>query len=206
MEKNIKRKCVCIHTHTYKGFVVVQLLTHVWFFLTPWTAACQAYLYIYICMLRCVMLIRLVVSDSSTPGTGAHQAPLSIEILQVRIREWVVMPCSRGSSQPRNWTDVSCIAGGFFTSWAPREAPWSQFSPVQSLSHVWLFPTPWTAAHQASLSITNSQSPPKPMSIVSVIPSNHLILCRPLLLLPSIFPNIRVFSNESALCIRWPKY
>ena len=63
-----------------------------------------------------------------------------------------------------------------------------------------------TAAYQASLSITNSQSLPKPMSIESVMPSNHLILCRPLLLLPSIFPNIRVFSNESALCIRWPKY
>ena len=65
--------------------------------------------------------------------------------------------------------------------------------------------TPWTAARQASLSITNSQSPPKLMSIESVMPSNHLILCHPLLL-PSIFPSIRVFSNESALCIRWPKY
>ena len=81
-----------------------------------------------------------------------------------------------------------------------------QFSSVQSLSCVQLFATPWTAAHQASLSITNSQSPPKPMSIVSVMPSNDLILCRPLLLLPSIFPSIRVFSNESGLCIRWPKY
>ena len=77
---------------------------------------------------------------------------------------------------------------------------------VQSLSHVWLFATPWIAAHQASLSITNSWSSPKPMSIESVMPSNHLILCRPLFLLPSIFPSIRVFSNESALHIRWPKY
>ena len=66
--------------------------------------------------------------------------------------------------------------------------------------------TPWTAARQASLSITNFQSPPKPMSIESVMPSNHLILCRSLLLLPSIFPSIRVFSNESALRIRWPEY
>ena len=81
-----------------------------------------------------------------------------------------------------------------------------QFSSVQSLSRVWLFATPWTIAHQASLSITNSQSPTKPMSIESVMPSNHLILCRLLLLLPSIFPSIRVFSNESALRIRWPKY
>ena len=85
---------------------------------------------------------------------------------------------------------------------------WSyvQLSSVQSLSHVWLFVTPWTAAHQASLSITNSKSLTKPMSIESVMPSSHLILCRPLLLLPSICPSIRVFSNESALHIRWPKY
>ena len=74
------------------------------------------------------------------------------------------------------------------------------------LSRVWLFATLWIAAHKASLSITNSRSPPKPMSIKSVMPSNHLILCRPLLLLPSIFPRIRVFSNESALRMRWPKY
>ena len=79
-------------------------------------------------------------------------------------------------------------------------------SSVQSLSHVQLLATPWTAARQASLSITNSQSLPKLMSIDSVMPSSHLILCRPLLLLPSIFPSIRVFSNESALHIRWPKY
>ena len=81
-----------------------------------------------------------------------------------------------------------------------------QFNSVQSLSHVRFFATPWTAAHQASLSITNSQNPHKPMSIESVMPSNHLILCHPLLLLPSIFPSIRVFSNEAALCISWPKY
>ena len=81
-----------------------------------------------------------------------------------------------------------------------------QFSSVQLLHHVLLFATPWTAACQASLSITNSQSPPKPMSIESMMPSNHLILYRPLLLLPSIFPNIRVFANESALLIRCPKY
>ena len=77
---------------------------------------------------------------------------------------------------------------------------------VQSLSRVWLFATPWTTAHQAFLFITNSRSLTKFMSIVSVMPSKHLILCRPHLLLPSIFPSIRVFSNESALHIRWPKY
>ena len=80
---------------------------------------------------------------------------------------------------------------------------WAVF---QLLSHVWLFVTPWTATCQASLSFTISQSLPKLMSIESVIPSNHLILCHPLLLLPSIFPSIRVFSNESALHMSWPKY
>ena len=90
--------------------------------------------------------------------------------------------------------------------WGLKEWGLLPFSSVQSLSHVRLFATPWTATHQASLSITNSRSPPKHMSIESVMPSIHLILCRPLLLLPSIFPSIRVFSNESALCIRWPKY
>ena len=80
------------------------------------------------------------------------------------------------------------------------------FSSVQLLSHVQLFATLWTAACQASLSIIKSRSPPKTMSIESVMPSNHLILCRPLLLLPYIFPSIRVFFKESALHIRWPKY
>ena len=81
-----------------------------------------------------------------------------------------------------------------------------QFSSVQSLSHVQLFVTQWPAARQASLSITNFQSLLKFMSVKSVMPSNHLILCQLLLLPPSIFPSIRVFSNESVLCIRWPKY
>ena len=81
-----------------------------------------------------------------------------------------------------------------------------QFSSVQSLSHVRLFATPWTAACQVSLSITNSQSLLKLNSIESLMPSNHLILCRQFLLWPSIFPNISVFSNESVLHIRWPKY
>ena len=82
-----------------------------------------------------------------------------------------------------------------------------QFSSVtQSLSRIHLFATPWTTARQASLSITNSRSLPKLLSIESVMPSGHLILYRPLLLQPSVFPNIRVFSNESTLRIRWPKY
>ena len=81
-----------------------------------------------------------------------------------------------------------------------------QFRSVQSLCHVQLFETPWTAAHQASLSITNSQTLLKLMSTEWVMPSTHLILCHTLLFLPSVFPSIRVFSDESALCIRWPKY
>ena len=124
------------------------------------------------------------------------------------------MPCSRGSS----WSRIKpmslispALANAFFTTKSTWGASielyvWYQFSSVQSLSHVWLFVTPWTAAGQASLSITNSRSLPKLTSIESVMPSDHLILCRPLLLLPSIFPSIRVFSNESALHIRWPKY
>ena len=90
--------------------------------------------------------------------------------------------------------------------WSVAGLIYFQFSSVQSLSRVRLFTTPWTAARQASLSITNSQSLPNVMSIESVMPSNHLILCWPLLLLPSNFPSIRDFSNEPALHIRWPKY
>ena len=84
--------------------------------------------------------------------------------------------------------------------------PYLGFSSVLLLSRVWLFAIPWTAASQASLSITNSQSLLKLMSIQSAIPSNHFVLCRPLLLLPPISPSIRVFSNESTLRMRWPKY
>ena len=132
------------------------------------------------------------------PWTVDQQSPLSMKILQARILEWVAIPSFRGSSQSRYQTQVPCTAGAFFTIWAT--------SPVQSLSPVQLLATPWAAAHQASLSIANSWSLLKLMSTESVIPSNHLILCHPLLLLPSIFPSIRVFSNESVLPIRWPKY
>ena len=166
---------------------------------------------------------------------------------------WVAFPFSRGSSQPRDQTQVSCIAGGFFTSWATREGKnqkgrdkniintgydfrYKKFKiriftensivfpyifpyishifynsnkkepginltkdeedlSVHSLSHVWLFATPWITAHQASLSITNSRSSPKLMCIESVMPSSHLILCCPLLLLPPILPSIRVSTE-----------
>ena len=92
-----------------------------------------------------------------------------------------------------------------FYEWIYLCTSLSSIQSVQSLSHVQLFVTPWSAGCLASVSIINSWSPPKPMSIEPVMPSNHLILCRPLLLLHSIFPSVRVFSNESALCVRWPK-
>ena len=117
---------------------------------------------------------------------------------------------------PANTGNAGCIPGSGRFPWRRKWQSTSVFLPrkshgqrslssVQSLSRVRLFATPWTAAHQASLSNTNSQSLLKLTSIKSMRPSNHLILCRPLLLLPSIFPSIRVFSNESVLCIRWPK-
>ena len=104
--------------------------------------------------------------------------------------------------------DYNCIWGFFYLNliWSIIRSYYWTFSSVQSLSCVRLFATPWIAARQASLSITNSRSLLRLTSIESVMPSNHLILCHPLLLLPSIFPSIRVFSNEPALCIRWPKY
>ena len=101
--------------------------------------------------------------------------------------------------------NISMIYPSIYISYIPYKLNFS-ISSVEPLSCIWFFATPWSAARQASLSITNSWSPPKPMSIESVMPSNHLILCHPLLLLPSIFPSIRIFSNESALHFRWPKY
>ena len=101
-------------------------------------------------------------------------------------------------------------SAGLAEGWRPRHRHtrliWCLFSSVQSLSCVQLFAVPWSAAHQAPLSITNSQSLLKLMSIASVMPSNHLILCHPLLLPPSVFPSIRVFPVDLVLCIRWPKY
>ena len=97
---------------------------------------------------------------------------------------------------PTDWLTIPFFSPGLYL----------QFNSVRSLSCVRLFLTPWIAAHQASLSITNCWSSPKLMSIESVMPSNHLVLCHPLLLLPSIFPSIRVFFNKLALRMRWPKY
>ena len=167
--------------------------------------------------------------DCSPAGSSVHG------ILQARILEWVSISFSRGSSQPRNWTWVSCIAGRFFTNWAMREAHihthtyickilfmlllcfklsttfYSSEDKVQNslllFSHsvVSNSVTPWTAACQASLSFTTSQSLLKLMPIESMMLSNHLMLCCPLLL-PSIFLSTRDFSSDLALRIRWPKY
>ena len=118
------------------------------------------------------------------------------------------MPSSRGSSWLRNQTHVSCVfctGRRILYHWATWEAQRNAFSSVQSLSHVRLFATAWIA-RQASLSITNCQNSLKLMSIESVMASSHFILCRPLLLLPPIPPSIRVFSSESNLHIKWPKY
>ena len=127
---------------------------------------------------------------------------------------WFLLPFARQSLRP--WekcflcysTSILGFLSHYFSFHSGRAFIFSrnQFGSVQLLSSVWLFVTPWTAACQASLSITNCQSLPKPMSIELVMPSNHYILCCPLLLLPSIFSIIRVFSDEPALCIRWPKY
>ena len=147
-------------------------------------------------------------------------------ILQARILEWVAIPSSRGGSkgfwQVLHLSLESFISHTFFppisnTTFQFRTSSASslnhcnnicliQFSPVQLLSHIRFFATPWTAAHQASMTTTNSQSSHKLMCNELVMPSNHLILCRPLPLLPSIPPSIRDFSNESTLCMRWPKH
>ena len=135
------------------------------------------YMNAYSVTLSCLTLCDFM--DCSPPGSSVPG------ICQARILECGVIFSSRESSWSRDWTQVSS---------------------VQSLSCVQLFATPWIAACQASLSITNSRSSLKLMSIRLVMPSSHLILCHPLLLLPSIFPSIRVFSNKSTLRMRWPKY
>ena len=115
---------------------------------------------------------------------------------------WEIPQAEKPGGLQSMWSKT--VRGDWVTDTGPP--PELQFSSVQSLSRVHIFATPWTAARQASLSITNSQSLLKLMSIESLMPSNHLILCCPLVLLPSISPRIRVFSNESVLHIGWPKY
>ena len=144
----------------------------------------------------------------ATLWTVMHVVLLSLGFSRQE-NEWVAMPSSRGSSWLRDQTHVSCVfctGRQILYHWATWEAQRKALSSVQSLSRVWLFATPWITARQASLSSTNSQSSPKLMPIELVMLSSHLILCHPHLLLPPIPPGIRVFSNESVLLIRWPKY
>ena len=152
-------------------------------------------MYVYSVIQSCPILCDPM--NCSVPGSSVHG------IFQARILEWGSMPSSKGSFWLKNWTHVSCISS--MDMWILYH--WDTWETcLSSLSFARLFATPWTAAPQASLSITYCQSLLKIMSIESLIPFNHLILCCPLLLLPSIIPSIRVFSNESVLCIRWLKY
>ena len=180
---------------TVEGFQFLQFLTKTcWVFL---------FLIVVVELLSCVQLFWYPM-DCSLLGSSVHG------ISQARILEWVAISFSRGSSWFRDQTHVSCIAGRFFTilyHWGTKPPFFSiLFFIVQFSSVAQSCVTPRTAAHLAFMSITSSWSLLKPMSIKSVMPSNHFILCCSLLLLPSIFPTIRVFSNESVLRIRWPKY
>ena len=143
-------------------------------------------------------------------GTLAHQALLSMEFSWPEYQSGLPCPplgdLPDPGIEPMSPASPELQVDSLPLSHQASLCTYVQFSSVQPLSRVRLFATPWIAAHQASLSITNSRNSPKLMSIESVMPSNYLILCHPLLLLPSIFPSIRVFSNGSVFCIRWPKY
>ena len=148
----------------------------------------------------CKLLCVCDLMDSSPPGS------LSMGCPKQECRSGLLFPPPEDLPDPGIENACPAISGVFFNNEPTGNPINSKFSSVQSLSHVRLFVTPGTAACQASLSITKSRNLLYLVSIESVMPSNHLILCHPLLLLPSIFPSIRVFSNESVPRIRWPKY
>ena len=177
----------CVLVFLYVSFwFVVQSVSPVRFSVTPRTAAHQASL-------------SFTISWSLLKFVSIESVMLSNHLILRNFLLIILLP-------PEKQRYLSQIKYHFIISCCPTEyLKIILFSSVQLLSRVWLFAIPWTAAHQAFLSITNSQSLPKFMSIESVMPSSHLILCHPLLLLPSIFPSIRVFSNKSALHIRWTK-
>ena len=161
-------------------------------------------MWLCVCMLSLVWLF-------AAPWTTACQAPLSMELS--RQENWSGLPFPPPWDFPDPGSNP-CLSWFLFwqpKSWLCPQNVWNyhlsvRFSSVQLLSRVRLFATPWITARQASLSITNSQSSLKLTSVESVMPSSHLVLCHPLFLLPPIPPSIRVFSNESTLCMRWPKY
>ena len=155
------------------------------------------------------------IMEPNLPGTSAWvsaSSPPGTVVQACSCLDWVGVSMQRGSGSKYTHALVSWYKAWWrtFPPWAGRTivTHWGlePFQSVQLLSHVWLFANSWTAAPQVSLSITNSWSLLKLMSIESVMPSNHLILCHPFLLLPSIFPSIRVFSSELVLHMRWPKY
>ena len=145
-------------------------------------------------------------THSMNPKENLRHLVIIKNILKTEQHPWKLGNASKPWRKHFHTIHWSCLKKVKVTQSCLTLCDTMDFSSVQSLSHVWLFETPWIVACQASLSITNSWSLPKPMSIESVMPYNHFTFCCPLLLLPSIFPNIRVFSNESALCIRGPKY
>ena len=207
-------------------FSSVQLLSHVWLFVTPCTAACQASLSItnsqsWLKLMSIESVMPSTISSSIIPFPSCPQSfpalgsfpvsqlfvsggqstgvSASSSVLPMNIQDWF----------PLGWTGwISLQSKRLSSVFSNTTIQKHQFFSAQfsSVAQIWLFSSPWTAAHQASLSITNSQSSLRLMSIESVMPSSHLILCRPLLLLPPIPPSIRVFSNESTLYICWPKY
>ena len=137
------------------------------------------------------------------PWTTAPQAPLSKVFPRQELLEWVAISFSRESSRLLDLTHISCIGRQILYHFGKPQNAYCCCSVTQSCPTLC---APWNAAHQASLSFTLSRSLPKLLSTESMMPSNHLILCHPLLLLPSILPSIRVFSSELAPCIRWPNY
>ena len=185
------------------GFSIqsLQSLSCVRLFATPWTAAHQASL--------------SITSSRSSPKLMSIKSVMPSSHL-ILCRPLLLLP--RNSSQHQSLSNESGLLMRWPKYWSfsfsifplqhMKKLEWTsvQFSSVQSLSRVWLFATPWNAACQASLSITNSRSSLKLTSMESVMPSSHLILCCPLFLLPPTPPSIRVFSNESTLRMRWPKY
>jgi len=217
-------------------FFVVQSLNHVWFLVTPWTVAHQVPLSSTVSwsLLKSMSIELMMLSNHLILCCPLLHLPSvfpSINVfpneLAIRIRwpkcwnfSFSISPSSEYSGLiffRIDWFDLFAAQGTFrvFSSttiqkhqlFSNQPSLWVlfQLSSVQSLSHVQLFATPWTAACQASLSVTNSRSLLKLVSIESVMPSSHFVPYHPLLLL-SVFPSIRVFSNESVLCIRWPKY
>ena len=171
-----------------------------WFFSSKTLQVLLTLLKILACM--CVISHFSRIWLFATLWTVAHQASLSIGFS--RQDYWSGLLCSPPGNLPNPGIEPSSLTSPAWQTALLLLVP-PQFSSVQSLSHVWLFVTPWITAHQASLAITISRSSLKLISIESVMPSSHLILCRPLLL-PPIPPSIRVFSNESTVCMRWPKY